>query len=76
VRELGRNAAEIVPDPAQNCFDLGRGFIRKGGGEIVAANSVFLEPGTERAHEPAGEIGHVLPVGCANHPQHCDRERS
>jgi hypothetical protein len=37
---------------------------------------VFLQPRTERAHEAAGEIGHVLSVGCANRPQHCDRERS
>src|SRR5256885_1378574 len=34
--ELGSNAAEIVPNAAQDRFDFGRGFFRKGGAGPLA----------------------------------------
>ncbi len=74
--ELRRDAAEIVPDAAQDGFDLGRGFLRKGGGEIGAADPVLLEPRADRAHEAAGDVCHALAVGRANDAQHADREPS
>src|SRR5262249_57600433 len=72
--ELGRDAAEIVPNAAQDRFDLGGGFFRKGGGEIGTAELVLLETRTKRAHEAAGEVGHVFAVGCADGPQHPHRQ--
>src|SRR5262245_10918846 len=74
--ELGCHASEIVPNAAQDRFDFGRRFLRKGDCQIGAADFVFLEPRTKHAHEAAGEVGHVLAVGCADRPQHRDRQRS
>src|SRR6516165_443288 len=71
--ELGSNAAEIVPNAAQDRFDFGGGFFRKGG-EVGAADLVLLESRTKRAHEAGGEVGHVLAVGCADGPQHPHRQ--
>src|SRR5262249_38309640 len=72
--ELGSNAAKIVPNAAQDRFDFGRRFFRKGGGEVGAAELVLFESRTKRAHEAAGEVGHVFAVGCADGPQHPPRQ--
>src|SRR5258708_22768948 len=72
--ELGSNAAEIVPNAAQDRFDFGRRFFRKGGREVGTADLVLLESRTKHAHEAAGEVGHVLAVGCADGPQHPHRQ--
>ena len=74
--EFSRHAPEIVPNAAQDRFDVSRGLFRKGGGEIGAADPVFLQSWTERAHDAAGEVGHALAVDGADRPQRPDRQRS
>ena len=43
VRELDRNASEIVPDAGEDFFDLGVGFIGKGGAQVFAADAIFRQ---------------------------------
>ena len=57
MRELYRDAAEIVPDAGEDLFDLGVGFLREGGAQIIAADAVLRAEAARRAHERAGEIG-------------------
>ena len=57
VRELDGEPAEIVPHAGQDLFDLGVGFFRKGGAQVLAAEAVFLEQRPSLAHQRAGEIG-------------------
>ena len=62
--EFGAHAAEIVPDAAQDRFDLGGGFFRKGGRELCAARSGF----------PAAAARSCASAGRRNSP--CGRDRS
>ena len=75
MREFGGDAAEIVPDAGEDRFDLAGGFFRKGGGKLLAADAVLLEPRTERAHDARGEM---RPCACgwsdASDVQHPDRK--
>src|ERR1039458_1725165 len=61
--EFGAHAPEIVPDPAQDRVDLGGRFFRKCGNQILAADAVFRQQRTDRAHQPATEIGHPVGIG-------------
>ncbi len=74
--ELRRDAAEIVPNVAQYIVDVGGGFFREGGYEVGTADAVLLEPGAERAHDAAGQIGHMLSVGRPEHAQRPDGQPS
>ncbi len=60
--ELDRDAAEIVPHAAEDLLDLGGGFLRKGGAQIVAADAVLGQQRADLAHERAGEIRRALAV--------------
>ena len=57
VRELDGEPAEIVPHAGQDLFDLGVGFFRKGGAQVLAAEAVLLEQRPGLAHQRTGEIG-------------------
>src|ERR1019366_1408580 len=61
--EFGAPAPEIVPDPAQDRVDLGGRFFRKCGNQILSADAVFRQQRTDRAHQPATEIGHPVGIG-------------
>src|SRR5450759_1793406 len=61
--EFGAHAPEIVPDPAQDRVDLGGRFFRKCGNQILTADAVFRQQRTDRAHQPATEIGHPVGIG-------------
>ena len=41
MRELYRDAAEIVPDAGEDLLDLGVGFFREGCVQIIAADAVL-----------------------------------
>ncbi len=51
MRELGADAAEIVPDAAQDALDLGRRFLRERRRQVGAADAVLAEQRPDRAHE-------------------------
>ena len=70
VREFGGDAAEIVPDAAQDRFDLFRRFFREGGGELVAREARLLEARTEGARYGGRHAGHAPAV---DQTQHLDR---
>src|SRR6266516_1357004 len=72
--EFDGDAAEIVPDAAENVFDLGVGFFRKSGSQLFAADAVLFEQRSDLAHESAGEIGHPPPVGMFYAVEQTDRE--
>ena len=62
MRELNRNASEIVPDAGEDFVDLGVGFIGKGGAQIFAADAIFRQQRADCAHERAGEIRRALAI--------------
>src|ERR1019366_2101569 len=72
--EFGAHAPEIVPDPAQDRVDLGGRFFRKSGNQILAADAVFRQQRTDRAHQPATEIGHPVGIGEAQTLEQRNRE--
>src|ERR1043165_7766768 len=49
MRELGRDAPEVLPDAAENLFDLVRRLIRKRGAQVLA-------PGLVRSEEHTSEL--------------------
>ncbi len=57
MRDLGGDAAEIVPHAAQNGFDLGVALVRKGGAQVVAP---------DRTHEGPGDVADGNAVAAAN----------
>ena len=58
MRELGADAAEIVPDAAQDRLDLGGRLLRERGGEVGAADAVLRQPRPDAPHQAAGEVRH------------------
>src|SRR5207248_3274197 len=76
MRELNGDAAEIVPDAAENVFDLIVGLFWKSGSQLFTADPVLFEQRSDLAHEGAGEIGHPPPVGVFNAVEQTDRERA
>src|SRR6202011_5880216 len=56
MRDLGADAAEIVPHAAQDRFDLGVALVREGRTQIVAADPVLAQPRPDSAHERAAEV--------------------
>src|SRR5262249_40209582 len=42
--ELARDAAQVVPHANENVLDVGGGFVRKGGGELRAAEAMLRQP--------------------------------
>ena len=71
MRELGGDAAEIVPDAGEDLFDLGVGFFRECGAQIFAAEAMFLEQRADLAHQRAGHIRRALAV----HPLDAAQQR-
>ena len=74
--ELDGDAAEIVPHAAEDFFDLGVGFFRKRGAQLLAADAVFFEQRADPAHDGAGEIRHAPAVGVLDRAEKADRERA
>ena len=74
--ELDHDAAEIVPHPAEDCFDLGGGFFRVGGAQILAAKPVLLEQRPNFARQGAGEIRRAAAIHPVHRAQQGDRERT
>src|SRR5437588_5096528 len=72
--EFDGNAAEIVPDPAENVFDLDVGLFRKSSSQLFAADAMLFEQRSDLAHEGAGETGHPPPVGMFYAVEQTDRE--
>ena len=70
--ELDRKAPEIVPHADQDRLDLGIGFFRECGAEIVAADAMFLEQRAGLAHHPGNEIRRALAIGRLGRVQHRD----
>src|SRR6202030_1590894 len=56
MRELGPGPPQILPYSAQNGFDLGGRFLRKGRGEIGTPETVLGKKRAEGAHAAAREI--------------------
>ncbi len=57
MRELNGDPAEIVPHAGEYPLDLGVGFFRECGAQVVTAEAVFREQRAEAAHQRAGEVG-------------------
>src|SRR5664280_1551636 len=72
--EFGAHAPKIVPYAAQDGIDLGGRFFRKCGNQILAADAVFRQQRTDRAHQPATEIGHPVGIGEAQTLEQRNRE--
>ncbi len=67
VRELGRDAAEILPNAAEDIFDVLRGFFWECRDEVRAPDLVLRKPRPDEPHQPAEHIRHALPVDPAQH---------
>ena len=74
--ELDRDAAEIVPHPAEDFFDLGVGFFRVGGAQVFAAEPVLLEQRPDLARQGAGEVRRAPAIHPVHRAQQGDRERA
>ena len=70
MRELGGDAAEIVPDAGEDRFDLVRRFLRKGRDKLLARQLVLLEARAERAGHGGCHARHALAV---DEPERLDR---
>ncbi len=57
MRELDRDAPEIVPHAGEDFFDLVFGFLREGGAQILAADFMLRQQRSDPAHQRAGRIG-------------------
>ncbi len=73
--EFGAHAPEIVPGPAQNSFDLRRGFFREGRLQIIACDALLRQQRADCAHQPAGEIRHPVGIGVPQALEQSDRQR-
>ena len=69
VRELDRDAPEIVPHAGEDLLDLGVGFFRKGGAQVVAADAVFRKQRADLAHQRAGEVRRALAIHALDRAQ-------
>ena len=74
--EFDADAAEIVPDAAENGLDLCVGFFRKGHAQIFLPDPVLAQFRPDLAHQVAGEIRHAVRIGPADRLQQADRERA
>ena len=74
--ELDGDAAEIVPHPAEDFFDLGVGFFRISGAQVLAAEPVLLEQRPDLAHEGAGEVRRAPAIHPMDGAQQPNRERA
>ena len=76
VRELNRNASEIVPDAGKDFVDLNLGFIGKGGAQIVPSDAIFRQQRADCAHERAGEVRRAPAIHAFDRAQKPDRDRA
>jgi len=56
--ELGADAAEVLPDAAQNALDLVRRLLRKGRNEVGASQAMLRQPGPDGPDDAAGDVRH------------------
>ncbi|MFK4508282.1 hypothetical protein ABIF81_003460 [Bradyrhizobium daqingense] len=70
--ELGADAAEIVPDAHQDAFDLVRRLLRKGGGEIGAADAVLAQARSDQLYRPREKVRCLDRIEIARGAQHAD----
>jgi hypothetical protein len=69
VSKFRGNAPEIIPNAPQDVFDFGFRFLRKSGGQIGAADAMFLKPRAKGAHECRSNIRHRSPIDGADRSQ-------
>src|ERR1700761_206954 len=76
VGELGRTAAEIFPDPAQDRFDLFGRLLGECGGQIGAADFVLTQQWADGAGGAREKIRRLLVIEIARGAQHADGQRA
>src|SRR5260370_26058158 len=76
MRELGADAAEIIPDTSKDGLDLFRGFFRECSFQIVAADPVLAQPSADEAGDAAEQVGGLDRIEIARGAQHAARQRA
>src|ERR1700749_4225831 len=66
MRELGADAADIVPDTSENLLDLLWRFLWKGGGEVGAADPLLPQCGSDQPRQSAEHIGCLVGIEIAS----------
>ena len=74
--ELGADAAEVVPDAAQDRLDLGGRLLRKCRGEIGAADAMLRQPRADGAQHRAADIRHDVRVEQPDRAQRMHGEKA
>src|SRR5262249_61669740 len=74
--ELDRDTAEIIPHPGENLLDFIGGFVRKGGVQLFAADTVLREQRADPSHERAGKICGAPTIGMFDAVEQTDSDRT
>ena len=72
--ELGADAAEIVPDAGENGRRSPRRFLRKGGGQIGAADPLLAQHRSDQAGDAAEQVGGLDRIEITRGAQQSDRQ--
>ncbi len=76
MHELGGDAAEIVPHAGEDFLDLGVGFFRERGAQLLAAEAVLLEQRSELAHAARRRNSPRAAIRAFDRAQQPDRDRA